>query len=97
MVTTAVCRGDEPGFVTDREKTDIKPTKNTSGGEFSEFILSDLIAQGYEGKKLLKMFKEKSRLVRPAVEELIREADEFAKSGEGCLSYDELFTEIITK
>jgi hypothetical protein len=68
--------------------------ENAAGGEFSEFILADLISQGYEGSVLLAKFKEKLRLVRPAVQRLIEEADVFAKSGEGRVSFDDLFGEV---
>ncbi len=47
--------------------------------EFAEEILSDLIEQGYSGKKLLREFKYKMRQIRPAVEKLIEEADTLAK------------------
>lgn len=58
--------------------------------EFSEEILADLIAQGYSGEELLGKFKEQSRKIRPAVEQLIAEADEIARSGKST-SMDELF------
>ena len=64
---------------------------NASGNDFAEYILADLIAQGYEGQALLQKFKEKSSEIKPAVQRLIKEADEFALSGEGCVPLDELF------
>jgi len=69
----------------------IRPIRNTGGAEFSEQILSDLIAQGYEGQALLGRFKEQSRTIRPAVQKLLEEADAFAKSGEGRIPIEELF------
>ena len=71
----------------------LKPLKSTLGGEFAEFILADLISQGYEGQDLLNKFKEKSTAVRPAVKKLIEEADAFAKTGGGHVPLDELFGE----
>lgn len=62
-----------------------------SGSDFSECILKDLIKEGYEGEKLLLKFKEMKKKIRPAVKELIKEADELAKSDEGEVSFDELF------
>ncbi len=46
---------------------------------FAEEILADLILQGYSGEKLLSEFKKINRMVRPAIEKLIEEADEIAK------------------
>ena len=69
----------------------IRPIRNTGGAEFSEQILSDLIAQGFEGQALLEKFKEQSRTIRPAVQKLLEEADAFAKSGEGRIPIEELF------
>ena len=69
----------------------IRPLQNFVSGEFAEYILADLISQGYEGQDLLRKFKEYSQAIRPAVEKLIEEADTFAKNGEGFVSVDELF------
>lgn len=51
-----------------------------SGSDFSECILKDLIKEGYEGEELLLKFKEMKKKIRPAVKELIKEADELAKA-----------------
>jgi len=47
---------------------------------FAEEILSDLVSQGYTGKKLLAEFKKINRQVRPAIEKIIEEADDLAKT-----------------
>ena len=60
------------------------------GCDFAENILEDLIEQGYSGKELLEKFKEQSRKIRPAVVQLIEEADEIAKNGKA-ISLNELF------
>ena len=62
-----------------------------SDNAFAEHILADLIAQGYDGQTLLQKFKEMSCAIRPAVQNLIEEADAFAASGEGRISMTELF------
>lgn len=64
-----------------------------SGSDFSECILADLIKQGYQGEELLLKFKEMNKKIRPAVKELIKEADEIAKSDSEEISFDELFGE----
>ena len=69
----------------------IRPLQNFVSGEFAEYILADLISQGYEGQDLLHKFKEYSKAIRPAVEKLIKEADAFAKRDEGVVPMNELF------
>ncbi|MTI96042.1 MAG: AbrB/MazE/SpoVT family DNA-binding domain-containing protein [Firmicutes bacterium] len=56
----------------------LTPVKNQDA--FSEEILADLIAQGYSGEELLTEFKKINRQVRPAVEQLIEEADAIAEA-----------------
>lgn len=68
----------------------IRPVHYDEGG-FSEEILADLIAQGLSGEKLLLAFKEQRKKIRPAVKAMIAEAHEMAISGEGKISFDELF------
>jgi bifunctional DNA-binding transcriptional regulator/antitoxin component of YhaV-PrlF toxin-antitoxin module len=69
----------------------IRPVRDARGGEFSEQILADLIAQGLSGPELLEQFKQQSKKVRPAVQKRIEEADAFAQSDAGKLSMKELF------
>lgn len=59
---------------------------------FAEEILADLIKQGYSGETLLRKFREMSKKIRPAVEELIEEADKLAKSNS--VNYKDLTNEI---
>jgi len=69
----------------------IRPVRNTGDGEFSEQILSDLIAKGYEGQMLLEKFKEHSQAIRPAVQKMLKEAAAFAKTGDGRIPINALF------
>jgi len=71
----------------------IRPMQNINTSEFSEQILADLISQGYEGERLLVAFKEYSKSIRPAVKNLINEADELVKNEKSGISLDELFGE----
>lgn len=57
----------------------IRPIKETTGNEFSEQILADLIAQGFSGQELLAKFKEMSKKIAPAMGKLIDEADSIAR------------------
>ena len=58
--------------------------------DFSVQILEDLVHEGYSGEILIEQFKIQSNKIRPAVEALIDEADQLAKSGTPT-SFDELF------
>ena len=69
----------------------IRPAKTNTGGEFAEQILADLIAQGYSGEELLSRFKKAQKEVRPAVEEMLAEAERAAGSEEEYATYDEIF------
>jgi bifunctional DNA-binding transcriptional regulator/antitoxin component of YhaV-PrlF toxin-antitoxin module len=68
----------------------IRPVRD-DGGAFAEEILGDLIAQGFSGDDLLSKFKNMRRQIRPAVEEMLTEA-ELAADGKAPFStYEEVF------
>lgn len=69
----------------------IRPAKANAGGEFAEQILADLIAQGYSGEELLSRFKKAQKEVRPAVEEMLAEAEHVAGSEAEYAIYDDIF------
>ena len=69
----------------------VRPLQTSGGTEFSEQILADLISQGYEGKDLFEAFKLHSKSIQSAVKQMVHETDEFAKSGKGQKSLDEVF------
>lgn len=69
----------------------IRPAKTNMGGEFAEQILTDLIGQGYSGDELLQHFKRAQSKVRPALEEMIGEAERIAVSISEYESYDDVF------
>ncbi|MBA1336032.1 MAG: hypothetical protein HPY66_1853 [Firmicutes bacterium] len=62
-----------------------------SGGEFSEQILADLIAQGLSGEELLAKFKELSKKIAPAMNRLISEADSIAKGEKSGATMSDIF------
>ena len=68
----------------------LRPLKE-GGSEFSEQILEELIREGFSGEELLHKFKERQRMVRPAVESLISEAEKAAHGETKSFSYDEVF------
>lgn len=69
----------------------IRPTKTNTGGEFAEQILAELIERGYSGAELLQRFKQAQSQVRPAVEEMIGEAERVAASESEYMSYEDVF------
>lgn len=69
----------------------IRPAQDTSGGEFAEQILADLITQGYAGDVLLKKFRQMNKAMRPAVEKLLVEADAAAKGQGAYATFEDIF------
>ena len=56
----------------------IRPLQE-NGGEFAEEILSDLIKEGLSGEELLRAFRSRQKQIRPAVEEMLKEAKRVAE------------------
>ena len=71
----------------------VVPARNTSGGEFAEQILSELIAEGYEGDSLLEEFKIRQGKVRTSIENMLDMAKKAARSESESYSFDEIFGE----
>ena len=69
----------------------IRPVKANIGGEFAEYILADLIKQGYSGNDLLQRFKKAQKQIRPAIEEMLVEAEQIASLDTGYISYHDIF------
>lgn len=69
----------------------IRPIQSTSGGEFAEQILADLIAKGYSGSELLSQFKITQKKIRPAIESMLLEAEKTALNETEYYSYDDIF------
>ena len=69
----------------------IRPVKQEMGGEFAEMILADLIARGYTGEQLLAEFKNEQRKIRPAVEEMLSDAELAAEGKIESFSYEDVF------
>ena len=69
----------------------IRPVKESSGGEFAEQILTDLVKRGLSGDELIKAFKAEQKKVRPAVEEMLAEAKNTADGNAEYLTYNDVF------
>lgn len=83
--------GTEAEFIIRGKELVIRPVKEAACGEFSEQILADLIAKGYNGKELLTKFKEMQHKVRPAVETLLTEAEDVASNKGKYETYEDVF------
>lgn len=57
----------------------ISPVDSEPSGEFDDFILADLIKEGYQGQELLEKFKEMRRQIRPAVLKMLEAAEKEAR------------------
>lgn len=64
--------------------------------DFSEEILEDLVAQGFEGQNLIRQFQKVKSQIRPAVEKLITESTRAALclQGNGNEQTEELFGDL---
>ena len=69
----------------------IRPACKNSGGEFSEYILEELISEGFSGKELLDEFKARQRKVRSAAQKLIEDAGKAARGESEYYSYNDVF------
>ena len=68
----------------------IRPVQESSG-EFDEQILADLIAKGLSGEDLLVQFKETRRNIRPAIENLLSDAELAAEGKSRYFTYKDVF------
>ena len=69
----------------------IRPARTVSGGEFAEMILEELIGEGLSGDELLTQFKAKQAQVRPAITEMLSEAEKVATGVGEYSTYDGIF------
>lgn len=88
---TALGFADEAECIVRGNELVLRPARVTSGGEFAEQILADLIANGFSGGELLEEFKKRQAMVRPAVEAMIAEAENVALGKGEYSTYDEIF------
>jgi len=81
--TEAECIPQEDGIL-------IRPKKDHNF-DFSEEILKDLLAQGYQDDMLLKKFHEAKCNIRPAIDRMIKEADDIAEANSGYCTTEDVF------
>ena len=82
---------DEAECVVRGNELVIRAVRNNSSGEYAELILDDLIAEGLNGEKKKKKFKETQKKVRPAIEEMLEDASKAAMSEGGFETYSDVF------
>ena len=61
--------------------------------EISERILQDIIKEGYKQEDILKEFRKRKAKVRPAIEQMMLEADKVAEEEENYTVLEDLFSE----
>jgi hypothetical protein len=59
------------------------PIHEFNNGYFAEQILKELIEKGLGGPELFEEFKKMNAKVRPAIKEMISEADKIARESKG--------------
>ena len=69
----------------------IRPAKKDMSGEFASEILKELLDQGVSRENLLEEFKKKQAMVRPAIEDMLHEAQEVAAGNGEFATYDDIF------
>lgn len=71
----------------------IRPVIDTSQDNFADFILEDLIKEGYEGKELLEKFKERKTKIRNGIDTMVNETNKVAEDRSPYTTMEELFEE----
>ena len=69
----------------------IKPISENSLDEFSEYILQDIIKEGYKGEQILKEFKQRRRKMKEATKKFIEDIDDEAKNIDELSTFEEVF------
>lgn len=85
--------GDEAECVMRGEELIIRPVRDKDSGTFDDFILSDLVHEGYGGEELLAKFKEARGKVRAGVEQIIEDAYRAAEGKDKGASFKDVFGE----
>jgi len=71
----------------------IKPITENSLEEFSEYILQDIINEGYKNEEILNEFKKRRNELKNSARELIKDIDEVANNSEKYAKFDDIFKE----
>ncbi len=85
--------GDEVECMMVDDSIIIKPVKNNSLDEYSEFILKDIIEEGYKKEEILEEFKKRRNELKYAAKEMMKEMDKVAEESEKYATMEDIFGE----
>lgn len=71
--------GDEVECMMVDDSIVIKPVKDNSLDEYSEFILKDILEEGYKKEEILEEFKKRRNELKYAAKEMVKEMDKVAE------------------
>lgn len=83
--------GDEIECYMEENCIVIKPVVEDSINEFSEYILQDIIKEGFNGDEILKEFKKRRKKLENAAKEFNKKIDEEAKNIDNLASFEDVF------
>lgn len=69
----------------------IKPVKENSLDEYSEYILKEIIEEGYKNEEILEEFKKRRSKLQYSVKQLMKEMDEMAEESEKYATIEDIF------
>ena len=69
----------------------IKPIIEDSLNEFSEYILQDIIKEGFSGNEILKEFKKRRKELEGAAKEFNKKVDEEINNTDHLASFEDVF------
>ena len=69
----------------------IKPIRNNSIDEYSEFILKDIIEEGYKKEEIIEEFKKRRNKLKYAAKEMVKEMNKVAEESEKYATIDDVF------
>lgn len=85
--------GDEVECIMIDDSIVIKPVKDNSLDEYSEFILKDIIEEGYKKEEILEEFKKRRNELKYAAKEMVKEMDKVAEDSEKYATMEDVFGE----
>lgn len=85
--------GDEVECMMVDDSIVIKPVKDNSLDEYSEFILKDIIEEGYKKEEILEEFKKRRNELKYAAKEMVKEMDKVAEDSEKYATIEDIFGE----
>lgn len=83
--------GDEVECLMIDDSIVIKPIRNNSIDEYSEFILKDIIEEGYKKEEILEEFKKRRNELKYAAKEMVKEMNKVAEESEKYATIDDVF------